>query len=105
MIFTRNYGQAGAIERYGPARGLPRPYSGHMSYADWGPPPDAMTGPVLLVGRFTDAHERHTFRDCRVLARNDNGAGLDNGEQGTPIALCTRQAAPWSTLWPTLRHY
>lgn len=23
----------------------------------------------------------------------------------TPIALCTRQAAPWSTLWPTLRHY
>lgn len=105
VIFTRNYGQAGAIEHYRPAHGLPRPYSGHMSYADWGPPPDGMTGPVLLVGRFTDPAGQHALRGCRVLARNDNRAGLDNGEQGTPIALCTRLAAPWSTLWPTLRHY
>ncbi|MGH4015476.1 MAG: ArnT family glycosyltransferase [Pseudonocardiaceae bacterium] len=105
VIFTRNYGQAGAIERYGPARGLPRPYSGHMAYADWGPPPDDMAGPVLLVGRVTDAGGQHALRGCRVLARHDNGAGVDNEEQGTPITLCTRLAAPWSALWPTLRHY
>ncbi len=105
VIFTSNYGQAGAIERYGPARGLPRPYSGHMSYADWGPPRDAMTGPVLLVGRLNDADVRRAFTGCRLLTRNDNGAGVDNQEQGTPIALCTRLTAPWSSLWPTLRRY
>jgi 4-amino-4-deoxy-L-arabinose transferase-like glycosyltransferase len=102
VIFTGNYGQAGAIERYGPERGLPTPYSGHMSYADWGPPPDTMTGPVVLVGR---AENPDAFTECRVVARNDNGAGVDNEEQGTPISLCTGPAAPWSQLWPTLRRF
>jgi len=37
-ILTLNYGEAGAIERYGPALGLPLPFSGHNSYAEWGPP-------------------------------------------------------------------
>ena len=44
VIFTRNYGQAGAVERFGPELGLPQPYSGHMSYAEWGPPPDSARG-------------------------------------------------------------
>lgn len=35
VIFTRNYGQAGALQRYGKQLGLPKPYSGHMSYTDW----------------------------------------------------------------------
>ncbi|MGH3479972.1 MAG: ArnT family glycosyltransferase [Nocardioidaceae bacterium] len=105
VIFTSNYGQAGAIERYGPARGLPRPYSGHMSYADWAPPPDAMSGPVLFVGRLNDPAVRHAFTGCRLLTRNENGAEVDNQEQGTPIALCAGLTAPWSALWPTLRHY
>ena len=50
VIFTHNYGQAGAVERYGPEYGLPQPYSGHMSYADWGPPPDSASGRVVVVG-------------------------------------------------------
>ena len=49
VIIAENYGEDGALARYGPARGLPAPYSGHMSNADWGPPPDSMNGPVLLV--------------------------------------------------------
>ena len=39
VILTRNYGEAGAIDRYGPALGLPRAYSGHNAYGVWGPPP------------------------------------------------------------------
>jgi hypothetical protein len=31
VLFTQNYGEAGALDRYDPVRGLPRPYSGHMS--------------------------------------------------------------------------
>ncbi|WP_223198972.1 glycosyltransferase family 39 protein [Solihabitans fulvus] len=105
VILTRNYGQAGAIQRYGPERGLPTPYSGHMSYADWGPPPDTMTGPVLLVGRFPDDTLRVRFADCHEVARNDNGVGVANDEQGTPVTLCSRPAEPWSRLWPGLRRY
>ncbi|WP_235079218.1 glycosyltransferase family 39 protein [Amycolatopsis orientalis] len=102
VLLTGNYGQAGALERYGPALGLPRPYSNHMSYADWGPPPDTMTGPVLFVGKLRPAI-RTAFGDCRRVAVNDNGAGLPNDEQGTAISLCSPSAEPWSRIWPRLR--
>ncbi|HEV7977550.1 glycosyltransferase family 39 protein [Amycolatopsis sp.] len=105
-IFTSSYGQAGAVERYREEYGLPQPHSGHMSYADWGPPPDTMTGPVVLVGGFEDISEtQRLFTGCRVVAVHDNGIGLDNEEQGTPIALCSGPAAPWSQLWPDLRRF
>jgi 4-amino-4-deoxy-L-arabinose transferase-like glycosyltransferase len=104
VILTGNYGEAGALERYGPARGLPAPYSGHMSYADWGPPPDSADGPVLLV-RMADASgiERH-FTGCRTVTHVDNGHDVDNEEQGTAIVLCAGPAKKWSALWPSLRH-
>ncbi|WP_394435822.1 ArnT family glycosyltransferase [Streptomyces sp. SGAir0957] len=104
VVLTGNYGEAGALARYGPARGLPVPYSGHMSYADWGPPPDAANGPVLLV-RMADASgiDRH-FTGCRTVARVDNGHDLDNEEQGAAIVLCDGAARRWSALWPSLHH-
>ncbi|MDT7728565.1 MAG: hypothetical protein QOI21_5141 [Actinomycetota bacterium] len=106
VIFTSSYGQAGAVEQYRDEYRLPQPYSGHMSYADWGPPPDTMTGPVVLVGRFENGSEaRRVFTGCQVVAVHDNGIGLENEEQGTPVALCAAPAAPWSQLWPALRRF
>ncbi|MGW1563619.1 glycosyltransferase family 39 protein [Streptomyces sp. NPDC002144] len=105
VVLAQNYGEAGALDRYGPARGLPRSYSGHMSYADWGRPPDSADGPVLLV-RQRDATdiERH-FTGCREVARVDNGHNVENEEQGASIDLCSGTAQPWSKLWPQLRRY
>ena len=40
ILFTSNYGEAGAIDHLGGAFGLPRAYSGHNSYSDWGIPPE-----------------------------------------------------------------
>jgi 4-amino-4-deoxy-L-arabinose transferase-like glycosyltransferase len=104
VIFAENYGEDGAIARYGPRHGLPVPYSGHMSNADWGPPPDSANGPVLLVyqsgqniGRF--------FTGCREVGRVNTGRAVDNEEQGSHITLCAATAKPWSALWPSLRHY
>ena len=36
-IFGQNYGQAGAIDLFGPKYGLPKAISGHQSYFLWGP--------------------------------------------------------------------
>ncbi|MFD0274356.1 glycosyltransferase family 39 protein [Kitasatospora sp. NPDC127111] len=105
VVFVSNYGEAGALARYGPALGLPGPYSGHMSLADWGPPPDGSNGPVLLIHPDEyPAVERH-FTGCRVVARVDNGHGVPNQEQHAPVLLCAGTTAPWSVLWPQLRHY
>ncbi|WP_433273499.1 glycosyltransferase family 39 protein [Actinosynnema sp. CS-041913] len=96
VVFARNYGQAGAIARYGPENGLPEPYSGHMSYADWGPPPDSMTGPVVVVG-----NRNPVFTNCRVV--EIHRAPIENEEDGTDIALCS--APTWSKAWPSLRRF
>lgn len=46
-IFGQNYGQAGAIDHFGPALGLPKAISGHLTYYLWGP--RGYTGEVMIV--------------------------------------------------------
>ncbi|MEV0649523.1 glycosyltransferase family 39 protein [Phytomonospora sp. NPDC050363] len=107
VILTQNYGQAGAISLHGPELGLPEPYSGHMSFADWGPPPEDADGAVLLVTQDGEGHadiERH-FAGCRLSAVFDNGFGVDNEEQGAWLWECARTVRPWSQTWPELRHF
>ncbi|HEY1176033.1 MAG TPA: hypothetical protein VGF17_07735, partial [Phytomonospora sp.] len=107
VVFTQNYGQAGAIAHYGPGLGLPAPYSGHMSFHDWGPPPDA-PGPVLVVRQKGDGPGAlgPYFTGCVLAATFDNGFGLDNEEQGAELWTCAGTTRPWSAMWPELRrHY
>jgi 4-amino-4-deoxy-L-arabinose transferase-like glycosyltransferase len=102
-IFTGNYGEAGAIDELGRARGLPRAYSGHNGFSEFGMPPPRDSH-ALVVGFENAAEAAPQFRSCRRLARIDDGVGLDNQEQGMPVLLC-RPTAPWRALWPSLRHY
>ena len=101
MIVTFNYGQAGAINRYGPARGLSRVFSGHNGYWQWGPPPSG-SGPVLAVG-FPRMQLERRFSGCRPAGRVDTPEGVDNEEDGTLLALCAGPAEPWDRLWPRLK--
>jgi len=48
-ILTANYGQASALNFHGPALGLPRATSGHMSHYLWGPDV-SRSGPLIVVG-------------------------------------------------------
>src|SRR5213075_1954799 len=46
VLLTGNYGEAGALDRYGPALGLPPVYSGQNQLYELGPPPP---GTVVAV--------------------------------------------------------
>ncbi len=102
VIFTSNYGEAGAVDRFGPALGLPGAYSGHNGFAEWGPPADR-PGPVVAVGLARSELAAH-FNACRLFARVGNSAGVDNEERGEPVDICAGTRAPWSRMWGTLRH-
>jgi 4-amino-4-deoxy-L-arabinose transferase-like glycosyltransferase len=102
IIFTSNYGEAGAIDRYGSPLHLPNAYSGHNGFADWGPPPD-QRGLVVVVGLDRPELNRH-FVACRLAARVTNLAGVDNDENGTPIDLCQGTRGSWTHNWDSLRH-
>jgi 4-amino-4-deoxy-L-arabinose transferase-like glycosyltransferase len=102
-IFTSNYGEAAAIDLLGHARGLPRAYSGHNAFSEWGKPP-ASDDSVLLVG-YDDAGEAAPyFVDCSKAAMIDDGVGLNNDEQGLPVLVC-HVGESWSSSWRRLRHY
>ncbi|MBF6215104.1 glycosyltransferase family 39 protein [Nocardia puris] len=99
-VLTDNYGEAGAIERYGAPYDLPTPHSGHNSYWWWGPPPD--TAELITVGIDRDRLES-LCASIEPAGHLDNGLGIDNDEQGAPLFVCRGTRAPWSQLWPEVR--
>jgi hypothetical protein len=102
QVVTSNYGEAGAIARYGHPLGLPRPLSGQNALADVARPPDA-TQTIIVVGYQLDG-VRDLFASCRVLDRLDDRVGVDSEEQGAPVAVCTGPRRPWTALWPRFHH-
>lgn len=103
VIFTSNYGEAGAIDRYGASRGLGPAYSGHNSYADFRVP-SGSDGPVLVVGYAGLGTDSSWFTDCRQAATVHTIDDIDNQVNGNAIWLCTAPQRPWASLWPDLRH-
>jgi 4-amino-4-deoxy-L-arabinose transferase-like glycosyltransferase len=101
IVLARNYGEAGAIDTFRRHVPLPPAYSGHNSYADWGPPSES-ADPVIVVG-FDEPTLRRMFGSVRLAARLDNGIGLANDEQGRPVWVCRERVRSWSSLWPELR--
>jgi len=102
-IFTANYGEAAVVDLFGKSHGLPRSYSGHNGFSEWGIPPAADVH-ALLLGFHGAADAAPYFTDCRTRATINDGVGLDNNEQGLPVMLCSPTNA-WAVLWPRLRHY
>lgn len=102
-IFTGNYGEAGAIDLLGSPLRLPRAYSAHNGFSEWGEPPGSDTH-VLVVGFNGPTDAAPSFDQCRTLAVVNDRVGLNNNEQGLPVMLC-RTAGRWPTLWPHLTHY
>jgi 4-amino-4-deoxy-L-arabinose transferase and related glycosyltransferases of PMT family len=103
VLFTSNYGEAGALHRYGPAYGLPAVYSGHNELWFAGPPPESAT---VVVAWVQGVRAFSTlFAECEQRAVLDNGVGVDNEEQEAAVAVCRDPVGGWSAIWPRLQHY
>jgi hypothetical protein len=102
-ILAGNYGEAGALDRYGPADGLPTAYSGHNNFWLWGPPPAADTAAIAI--NVDPALLHREFAHVRPVATFRNGLGVDDDEQGAPVYLATGLKTPWAQAWPAFRDY
>ena len=100
-ILTANYGEAAALQLLG-GSGMPPAYSGHNSFASWGPPPDDRNV-VLLVGWWDAAHAG-AVGACSQRAVIGNAAGVDNEERGAQVWVCLHPDRTWSEAWPLLGH-
>jgi 4-amino-4-deoxy-L-arabinose transferase-like glycosyltransferase len=102
VVLAFNYGEAGAIDRYG--NGLPAAYSGHNSYWYWGPPPPQHRGITIAVG-FQRPQMRSLFRQVTGAATYRQPYGLTDPEDTVRILVCRGLKHPWSRTWDRLKHF
>ena len=102
VIFTGDYGAAGAVDRFG-GFGLPHAVSGHNSYWWWGPPADDHSTTIAV--NLDRAYLETIFAHVAPAGTVDTGHGVWSEERGEPISVCTGQRVAWAQAWPSARHY
>ena len=98
-ILAGNYGEAGAINLYGPQYGLPPAINGTNSnwYRSY---PTDQPQTLIAVGLDTDFLKEH-FETCELVAHNTNPNGVINEESRDhpDIYLCHHLRQPWPEFW------
>jgi 4-amino-4-deoxy-L-arabinose transferase-like glycosyltransferase len=100
-IFAQNYGQAGAIDFFGPRYGLPKSISGHQTYWLWGP--RGYSGNCMIVLDDKKDVLDQLFEQVELIGVSDN---LYSIERQVPVFLC--RGAKFGTLqqlWPKLKRW
>jgi hypothetical protein len=103
IVLASNYGEAGAVDHFGEAYGLPVAYSGQNAFWYWGPPPESATT-AIAVG-FDRSALQGICGSLDLAGRLNNHVGVNDDEQGAPVWICSSLRAPWKTVWPGLRHF
>jgi hypothetical protein len=104
-ILTGNYGEAGALELYGSAYGLPLVISGGNSmwargYGD--PPPET----VIVVG-YESQEATSLFKECEMAGQVTNKYGVMNEESSSHniLFVCRQPREPWSVMWKNMQWF
>jgi len=102
-ILTGNYGEAGAIDLYGPAHGLPPALSRVNSYwlRGYGDPPPRTLIVVGLSPKFVETH----FAACESKGVISNRYGVANEETTSAryLWVCRGLREPWPEFWQRIR--
>ena len=101
-ILARNYGQAGAIEYFGPSHGLPRPISGHNNYYLWGP--QQYTGEVVVAVGIPIEKLQPLFNHIELAATIQNEYAIPE-ENNVPVFICREPKLTLQRAWPSLKFY
>jgi hypothetical protein len=102
-IFCQNYGEAGAIDFFGPKFGLPPAISGHQNYFLWGP--RDWTGEVVLVLDTRDDDEREQFASVEDLGQIVSSPWAMPFERRTHIYLCRDLRVSVPEFWPYVKKW
>ena len=100
-IFAQTYGQAGAIDLFGPKFGLPPAISGHQNYFLWGP--RDYTGESMIV--MDDRPERleRLFSSVQKVASVYHPYSMPY--QHFDVFYCRGLREPLKELWPQIKNW
>ena len=99
-VLAYNYGEAGAIDYLGPARGLPKAISGHNQYGLWGP--RGYSGNVVIAIGFSQEQLRDIFDEVNPATKTTSQYAIPE-EANLTIYLCRKPKKNLRDLWAKLR--
>jgi len=100
-IYGNNYGQAAAIDFFGPKYGLPKAISGHQNYFLWGP--RHYTGEIVILLGELESEAREQFDSVTVAATLNNPHAYRY--ENRPILLCRGLKWNLQTGWPRVKNW
>ena len=100
VFFGRNYGEAAAIDVYGPALHGPPAISGHNNYYLWGP--RGADGSVMIVVGGNPLQYAGDYESVERAGELDNSYAMPY-ETNVPIYVLRGRRTPF--VWTALRHY
>ena len=101
-IYTGNYGEASAINLFGPKYGLPVAISGHQTYWLWGP--HGYTGQEMIVINGASLQEMNEYyASCTVAGKMDNPLSMP--WEKNLIFLCHGRKGTYEADWKDFKHY
>lgn len=98
-IFAQNYGQAGAIDLFGPKYGLPPAISGHQSYFLWGPRNYTGESMIVMAGNRADLERR--FASVEKVARVSHPYSMPY--EHFDVYYCRGLKQPLREIWPQVK--
>jgi hypothetical protein len=101
-VLAGNYGQAGAVDYFGTAMGLPHAISGHNNYFLWGPG-NASGEVVIAVGMSLEDLNR-IFGEVTQAAIINNEYAIPE-ESNLPVYVCRKPKMTLQQAWPGLKFY
>jgi hypothetical protein len=103
LIATANYGEAAAINYYGPRLGLPRAVSQHNNFYLWGPGDLAQVTTVVTVGMSPEG-PANAFSSVELAGRIDSPYAMPY-ETRHPILICRGWKLDPAEVWRRGKHY
>jgi Dolichyl-phosphate-mannose-protein mannosyltransferase len=100
-IFANNYGEAGAVDLFGPKYGLPPAICAHQNYFYWGPP--AFDGDTVIILQGTREDLEDYFQSVEEAGTHANPYGM--AEEDRPIYLCRGPKFKFVEVWTRLKHW
>ena len=96
------YGEAGAIDVLGRARGLPAAIGTHNNYFLWGPPGEG-TDAIVIMSRNPALWSR--YFDHVDLAGETNCGDCMPYENHRKVYIAWGRHVSWAAVWPGLKHF
>jgi hypothetical protein len=100
-IFASNYGEAGAVNLFGPEHGLPRAICAHQTHSMWGP--GDFTGDQLIWLQWEPEWLEDRCGSVEIVGEHHHPWGM--AEENRPILLCRDPSRSLAEQWPELTHW